>query len=328
MAFTRTICLLGFVFGLSLGLSSADAADPPSKGASTRLRIAYAAPIGVMAPLWMAAQSGALNAQNIDTELVLVEARAAIAALIAKEIDALEISMPAVVPAAVAGGDITMIAGLLNKMIFSFHSQKDIKSAEQLRGKIVGSDRVGTASDYGGRMAMSLLGLKPESDVNVLRIGGTNILWPALQTGQIAAAALTPPQSFNADALGFNRLVTTYHLPYQNIGIVVRKSDVEAKSDAWVRLLKATREGIRRWYEDPKLAKEVLIRYTKEKDPDKLQKTYEFFTKQAGFNSDLTMTEPGIQQIVNFLGATVLPAAKGASPKQFYDTRILERVGK
>jgi hypothetical protein len=40
------------------------------------------------------------------------------------------------------------------------------------------------------------------------------------------------------------------------------------------------------------------------------------------------MTEPGIQQIVNFLGTTVLPAAKGASPKQFYDTRILERVGK
>jgi ABC-type nitrate/sulfonate/bicarbonate transport system substrate-binding protein len=146
----------------------ADAATPTAKGSPVKLRIAYVAPIGVMAPLWMAAESGAMKAEGIEAELVLVEARAAIAALIAKEVDALEISMPGIVPAALAGGDITMIAGLLNKMIFSFHAHKDIKTAEQLRGKVVGSDRVGTASDYGGRMSMSLLGIKPESDVTVL----------------------------------------------------------------------------------------------------------------------------------------------------------------
>ena len=306
----------------------ASAAAAAAKASPIKLRIAYAAPIGVMAPVWMAAEAGALNAEGIEGELVFIEARAAIAALIAKEVDALEISMPGIVPAALAGGDITMIAGLLNKMIFSFHAAKEIKSAEQLRGKVVGSDRVGTASDYGGRMSLSLLGLKAETDVSALRIGGSNLLWPALQSGQIFAAPLTPPQSFNADALGFNRLVTTYHLPYQNVGIVVRKSDVQVKFDTWIRLLRASREGIRRWYDDPRLAREVLMKYTKEKDSERLQKTYDFFTKQAGFNTDLTVTEQGIQQIVSFLGSTVLPAAKGASPKQFYDPRILDAIGK
>jgi ABC-type nitrate/sulfonate/bicarbonate transport system substrate-binding protein len=317
------------VFSLIAFSTPLKAATPAGKSAPVKLRIAYAAPIGVMAPIWMAAESGALKAEGLDAELVLVEARAAIAALIAKEIDALEISMPGIVPAAVAGGDITMIAGLLNKMIFSFHAQKEIKSAEQLRGKVVGSDRVGTAADYGGRMSMSLLGLKPETDVaSVLRIGGTNLLWPALQSGQIAAAPLTPPQSFKADFLGFTRLVNTYHLPYQNIGIVVRKSEVELKAELWARLLRAAKHGVQRWYNDPKLAREVLMKYTKERDPEMLQKTYEFFSKQAGFNQELTITDPGIQQILNFLGSTVLPAAKNATPKQFYDTRILERIGK
>ena len=307
----------------------AEAAAAMTQAPPVKLRIAYAAPIGVMAPIWMAAESGALKAQGLDVELVLVEARAAIAALLAREIDALEISAPGIIPAAIAGGDITMIAGLLNKMIFSFHAAKEIKSAEQLRGKVIGSDRVGTASDYGGRISLSLLGLKPESDLaSVLRIGGTNLLWPALQTGQIAAAPLTPPQSFKADSLGFSRLVTTYHLPYQNIGIVVRKSEVEPRSEAWAKLLRATREAIRRWYGDPKLAREVLMKYTKEKDPEMLQKTYDFFTKQAGFNEDLTITDQGIAQILNFLASTVLPAAKGASPKQFYDTRISEQMAK
>jgi ABC-type nitrate/sulfonate/bicarbonate transport system substrate-binding protein len=305
------------------------AAATPARKTPLRLRIAYAAPIGVMAPLWMATDSGALKREDLEVELVLIEARAAIAALLAKEIDALEISMPGIVPAALAGGDITMIAGLLTKMIFSLHAQKDIKTAEQLRGKVFGSDRVGTASDYGGRMALSLLGLKPESDFSaVLRIGGTNLLWPSLLAGQIAAAPLTPPQSFSADALGFTRLVNTYHLPYQNIGIVVRKSEVAAQAEVWIRLLRAMREGVKRWYDDPKLSREVLTKYTKEKDPDRLQKTYEFFSKQAGFSDDLQITDQGTQQILNFLAATVLPAAKGTSPKQFYDTRIIDRVGK
>jgi ABC-type nitrate/sulfonate/bicarbonate transport system substrate-binding protein len=313
---------------LTVCAGPATAASSTVKNSPIKLRIAYAAPIGVMAPVWMAAESGALHAEGIEGELVLIEARAAIAALIAKEVDALEISMPGIVPAVLAGGDITMIAGLLNKMIFSFHAAKEIKSAEQLRGKVVGSDRVGTASDYGGRMSLSLLGLKPENDVSVLRIGGSNLLWPALQTGQISAAPLTPPQSFNADALGFNRLVTTYHLPYQNVGIVVRKSEVQARADTWIRLLRATREGIRHWYEDPNLARGVLTKYTKEKDSERLRKTYDFFTKQAGFNRDLTITEQGIQQIVSFLASTVLVTAKGASPKQFYDPRVLETIGK
>jgi ABC-type nitrate/sulfonate/bicarbonate transport system substrate-binding protein len=321
------------VFSLLLSALSATAqileAATPSSRPPMRLRISYTAPIGVMAPLWMAAESGAFRREGLEVELVLVEGRAAIAALIAKEVDALEISMPGTVPAAIAGGDITMIAGLLTKMIFSLHAQKDIKTAEQLRGKVFGSDRVGTASDYGGRMALSLLGLKPEADfASVLRIGGTNMLWPSLLAGQIAAAPLTPPQSFTADALGFTRLVNTYHLPYQNIGIVVRKSEVEARSEAWLRLLRAMREGIKRWYADPKLARDVLAKYTKEKDLDKIQKTYEFFSKQAGFSEDLQITDEGTQQILNFLASTILPAAKGSSPKQFYDTRILEKLGK
>jgi hypothetical protein len=70
------------------------------------------------------------------------------------------------------------------------------------------------------------------------------------------------------------------------------------------------------------------MKYTKEKDPEMLQKTYDFFTKQAGFNEDLTITDQGIAQILNFLASTVLPAAKGASPKQFYDTRISEQMAK
>jgi ABC-type nitrate/sulfonate/bicarbonate transport system substrate-binding protein len=291
-----------------------------------KLRIAYVSPIGAMAPIWMAAASSAFHTEGLDVELVMIQASAAIAAIVAGEVDAVQISAPGIVPVVLAGGNITMIAGLLNKMIFSFHAQKEFKSAEQLRGKLVGADRLGTPNDYGVRTALNKLGLKPESDVQLLRLGGSAIQWSALQSKQIAASALTPPVSFKADAQGYTRLTDTYDLPYQNIGLVVRKAEVERRADIWLRLLTAVRRGINAWYENPQLAKSVVAKYTRDNDPVTLEKTYEFFTKQAGFNKDLTFSERGFEQILKFLGGTVLPAAKDAPVNQFYDTRIVEKL--
>ncbi len=312
-----------------LGLFTLRAAIPAvAADKLDKLRIAYVSPIGAMAPIWMATASSAFHNEALDVELVLIQASAAIAAIVAGEVDAVQISAPGIVPVVLAGGNITMIAGLLNKMIFSFHAQKEFKLAEQLRGKLVGADRLGTPNDYGVRTALTKLGLKPESDVQLLRLGGSAIQWSALQSKQIAASALTPPVSFKADAQGYTRLTDTYDLPYQNIGLIVRKNEVERRADIWLRLLRAVRRGINAWYENPQLAKSVVAKYTRDNDPVTLEKTYEFFTKQAGFNRDLTFSDRGFEQILKFLGGTVLPAAKDAPANQFYDTRIIDKLKK
>jgi NitT/TauT family transport system substrate-binding protein len=321
----HSVVVLLVALGLSILLAAAPAiaADKPDK-----LRIAYITTSGSMATLWMAAASSAFQNEGLDVELVYIQASAAIAAVLAGEVDAVEISAPGIVPVVLAGGNLTMIAGLLNKMIYSLHAQKEIKSAAQLRGKVVGTDRIGTPGNYGVRTTLTKLGLNPDTDVQLLAVGGLDIRWPALQSRQIAAAGLTPPATFRADAQGFTKLTDTYDLPYQNVGLIVRKNEVEKRSDVWLRLLRAVRRGIDVWYENPRLAKSVLAKYTKENDPVMLEKTYEFFSKQAGFNRDLTFTDRGFEQILKFLGATVLPAAKDAPVNQFYDTRIIERLKK
>jgi ABC-type nitrate/sulfonate/bicarbonate transport system substrate-binding protein len=317
------VALVALALGIFCGASRAVAAEKPVK-----LRIAYVSPTGGMAPVWMAAASSAFQTEGLDVELVYIQSVSAIPALVAGEVDTVQISAPPVVPVVLAGGNITMIAGLLNKMIFSLHAQKEFRSPEQLRGKLVGADRIGSPNDYGVRTALTKVGLKPESDVQLLRLGGSAIQWTALQSKQIAASALTPPVSFNADAQGYIRLGDTYDLPYQNIGLVVRKTEVEKRAQTWLRLLRAVQRGINAWYDDPQLSKSVLAKYTRDNDPVMLDKTYGFFTKQAGFNRDLTFTDRGFEQILRFFGSTVLPAAKDASPSQFYDTRILDKLKK
>src|SRR5262245_57840699 len=222
----RLAAVIAFTLALFDAAACAIAAEKPAK-----LRTAYVSPIGAMAPVWMAAASSAFQSEGIDGELVYIQSNAAIAALLAGEVDAVQISAPAIIPVVLAGGNAIMIAGLLNRMIFSFHAQKEIKSSEELRGKIVGADRIGTPNDYGVRSALAKLGLKPEIDVQLLRLGGSAIQWTALQSKQIAASALTPPVSFNADAQGYTRLADTYDLPYQNIGLVIRKTEIERRAE-------------------------------------------------------------------------------------------------
>src|SRR5215813_7609668 len=204
----RLAAVIAFTLALFDAVVTVVAAEKPAK-----LRTAYVSPIGAMAPVWMAAASSAFQTEGLDVELVYIQSNAAIAALVAGEVDAVQISAPAIVPVVLAGGNITMIAGLLNKMIFSFHAQREFKSAEQLRGKTVGADRIGSPNDYGVRTALTRLGLKPESDVQLLRLGGSAIQWFALQSKQIVASVLILFVSFKADAQGFTRLADTYDLP-------------------------------------------------------------------------------------------------------------------
>jgi ABC-type nitrate/sulfonate/bicarbonate transport system substrate-binding protein len=318
------ICSISWLLLLS-AFGNVQAAERRA-GQLQSIRIAYAAPVTTMAPIWIAAEIGAYEREGLEANLILVDSKAAMATLVSGEVDALIISAPAVVPAVLSGAKVTFIAGLHNKMIFSFHAQSEIKSPSDLRGKIVGTDRPGTPTDYGARVALGKMGLKL-TDVQPIALGGSIVLWPALKSRQIAGVTLAPPFSFRADADGFSRLVDTYDKPYQNTGVVVQQDKIRPRADTWLRLLRALRQANLRWYEDPKLAMHVMMKYTKQSDPDLLQKTYDFETNPPGFTKDLRVSDAGVQGIMDFLASTVRPEAAKASPKDFYDTTILDRLG-
>jgi ABC-type nitrate/sulfonate/bicarbonate transport system substrate-binding protein len=291
------------------------------------IRIAYVSPVTTMAPIWIATEIGAYQREGLDAKILYIDAKIAIAALVAGEVDAVVISAPSVIPPVLSGANITFIAGLHNKMIFSFHAQPDIQTPAELRGKIVGTNRPGTPADYGTRVAMAKMGLKL-TDVQLMPLGSSGIMWQALQTRQVAGVTLAPPYSFRADAEKFSRLVDTYDKPYQNTGVVVRRDRIHPLADTWLRLLRALRQANLRWYEDPKIAMFVLKKYTQQSDPDVLQKTYDFETNPPGFTRDLKVSESGLQGILDFLASTVRPEAAKATPKEFYDTTILDRLEK
>lgn len=291
--------------------------------ASRPLRIAFLFTSGTMASMWMAKETGAFAKEGLDVEMISMSSTLALPALLANEVDVIQISAVPLINASLRGFDPVFVAGMLNTMVWDLYARPEIKNAEQLKGKIVGTERPGSPVAYGTLSALRKLGLTAK-DVQLRILGGSAQITAALLTNQLVAGAASPPVNFQLDRAGFHSLATTLDLPYQNVGVVVRRSRLDELAGRLVPLLRAVRIGIDRYYSDKPFTLKVIAKYTRETDTDFLERTYEFFRK-AGFRRDLVISEPGVQGILDFLSET-LPEAKKAVPAQFFDDRFVRQL--
>ena len=295
-----------------------------SSGRATRpLRVAYLSTSATMASIWMAKEMGGFIKEGLDIEVLTMQSTSAVPALIANEIDVVQVSAAPVLTAALRGIDVTFIAGLLNTMIWNFYVRPEIKTVEQLKGKVVGTDRPATPVAYGTLVALKKLGLTPK-DVQLRPLGSSPQIVAAFYAGQIAGGVGSPPASFKMERDGFHSLVSLLDVPYQNVGLVVRKARMDELAPRLVPLLRAVRAGIERYYADKPFAMKVIGKYAKETDQDVLDRSYEFY-KKAGFRRELVTSEAGLQGILDFLSESI-PEAKTAKPSQFFDDRFVRQV--
>jgi len=305
--------------------SASAAAKPQTSGPS--LTLAYVAPVAPMMPVWMAEQTGAFAKHGVNVTVKFIQANAAVPALIAKEVDALEISAAPVITADLNGNaDLVFVASMLNHATFVLEAKNDIKTGAELKGKTLGSDRPGTPGAYGTQAALSLLGLKT-SDVTIRELGSANVVLQAMLSGQLDAGTLGQPESFAAEEKGFHLLQDTFGIPYQNTGIVVQRSRLDQLAPALPGTLLALRDGMVAYNQQRDLGIKVLQQYTKEENQDILGKTYDLHHDKAPFELTLKPTLEGLKAMSNALGETI-PAAKTADPAQFVDTRFLKDVPK
>jgi NitT/TauT family transport system substrate-binding protein len=295
-----------------------------STGRAARpLRVAYLSTSATMASVWMAKETGALVKEGLDAEVISMPSSVAIPALVANELDVVQVSAAPVITASVRGYDVVFVAGLLNTMIWNFYARPEIKSIEQLKGKIVGTDRPATPVAYGTLVALKKMGLTPK-DVQLRPLGSSPQIVAAFYAGQIAGGIGSPPASFQMERSGFHSMVSLLEVPYQNVGLVVRRSRIDELASRLVPLLRAVRQGIDRYYSDKPFATQVIGKYTKETDRDVLERTYEFY-KKAGFRREMVTSENGLQGMLDFLSQTI-PEAKNAKPSQFFDDRFVRQI--
>jgi ABC-type nitrate/sulfonate/bicarbonate transport system substrate-binding protein len=273
----------------------------------------------------MAKAIGAFEKYGVAADVQYIETATAVPAMVANSIDAEEVSAAPIITADANGDlDLVIIGSVLNHPILGLYTVAEITNADQLRGKVVASDKPGTPADYAGRLALSLLGLTPQ-DVELRIIGSAAEVTPAMLSGQVPAGIVAPPQAFQVEAKGFHLLQDIFSQPYQNVGVVARRSRLDELAPALRPLLASIRDGIQAWNKQPELAMKVMGEYANVSDAEILKKTYDFYTKTAPYEPSLQPTLPGIKAMMDFLAPTV-PKVANYTPEQFVDTRFLSQL--
>lgn len=161
-----------------------------------------------------------------------------------------------------AGGDLRMYGGNVNRLTHSVIVQPEIRSIDQLRGKVIGVSALnaGTSSLFMDLLARHGLG---RDDYSIVVAGAVPPRHDLLLQRKIDAAMQTDPHNYMAEDAGLRNLgPISEWIPYfQFTCVAACKSRAEAHRDQLVNFLRGSLRGSRRMFEDRAKAVEVAAVY-------------------------------------------------------------------
>src|SRR5499425_254077 len=130
--------------------------------------ISYASVSGTRAPLWIAQDLGLFEKYGLDGNLIYIASGVvSVNALLGGSVDIIAASGSSAVGAAARGAPIVIIASL-GHISYKLIALPLIKTIQDLKGKIIGSSRVGAGSDFALQRLLRKLGLTPGKDVQLI----------------------------------------------------------------------------------------------------------------------------------------------------------------
>jgi len=293
---------------------------PKVRAAYTSIGIQFD-PVYIMKELDLARKYGV----NAEILYVPVSSRAVQAAL-AGEIQFITSAGVANINANMSGGDFVGLTATLNTFVFKILASPELKKPEALKGKKVGISRLGGASDFSIRYALTRWGLVPDKDVAIIQVGGEQEEFLALQNKAIDAAVLSEPFATLAQRAGSIVLADLSQLgvPYSMHGFGARKSFIQANRDVVIRFMKAYLEGIYLFKTNKELALNVLRKVTRVDDLSVMQIAYDDYSQRLIPRIPHPNRE-GIQTIIDQLAKT-RPQMKNLNPSDFIDPTILKEI--
>jgi NitT/TauT family transport system substrate-binding protein len=135
---------------------------------TTPIKVAYATTSGIRLPLWIAEEAKLYEKYKLDAKLINIPSgNTAISALVSGEVDIISGSGSASIVAAGRGLPV-VIVGSFGSTTYKLVANPGVTD---LRGKVVGTSRIGATTDFALRRALSKLGLTPDKDVKILATG-------------------------------------------------------------------------------------------------------------------------------------------------------------
>ena len=292
-----------------------------------KVRMAFTSMSSVMCPPWIARAAGIFNKHGLDVEVIATPTGVeGMNALIAGELQFLQISGGTSASAALGGADVMVVGTTLDALVQSLIARPEIEKPEQLRGKTLGITRFGTSIDVGARLALRHFNLVPEKDVAIVQVGGMESMVAALQANRIQAGILSYPAITQALKLGHRTLleVASLGIPYAFTGMTTRGLLIKEDPDLVRRYMMAQTEAIARAKRDKAYTLTVMGKYLRAPNPAALSDAYDIDVQKYMLRVPLTTAE-AMKSVLDDLAGRI-PKAKDAEPKKFFDDSFVRQM--
>ncbi len=317
--------ILPWAFAVAVALA---VAAGPSRAAAPleKFTIAHSSLGGAQTILQVMKDHGVFERNGLDVQILFIAGGPiAVKSLLTGDVQAAMLSGPAPIVANLGGAETVTVVGLLHTMDHVIIARPGITRPEDLRGKVLAVNQIGSGDDFGFRYALRKWGIEAERDAQVLALGGQPARYKALQAGQIDATTIQPPLTAQAREAGFVTLaaLSDLGLEYQGTCVVTTRTMIRTREHAIRRMVKAFVEGVHFMKTRRAETMSSIGTLMKQQDPKALEETYQHYSRlipQAPYP-----TVAGVRTILQDLAAKN-PKARTAKPEDFVEPRFVKEL--
>ena len=294
--------------------------------AQDRLNFAYISPnAGSSSVLWIAKDAGIFKKHGLDVNVIYIEGTPkALMSLFAGELQVVAGTGPAVASAKVRGADATMFMGFEVLLPYYLVANPNIKSVEDLKGKVGANHSAATSADFAMRVGLRNIGYDPDKDVNLRVVGATNLRMIMMQQKQADFTVISNTEREEAEKMGLKVLVdlASKKIPYPHSGLISSQKSLREKRDTMLRFSRATVEAIHYFKNNKPQTIAILKKYAKT-DLTTLDTAYNYM---KGAIPDLPYpTLEGMKTILAEMGRT-RPEVLKTDPASMIDASIVKTI--
>ena len=243
------------------------------------LTIGYSNFTGTYAPLWIAVEERLGAKHGLDLKAIYAGRIRPQQLLATGEVPIVLATATGTITSHIVGvKDQVVVATITNKVTTSLFSKPEIKTVEELKGKVIATGRPGAFLDAMVRYVLrSKFNLVPDKDVKFLPSGEPALSFQALERGVVDGAAMSSPYMFIARKAGMRELANFDKLgvEYPYTSVVVLRQTAAKNPDLVERFVKSIAEGIYVFKTNKAKTLAVMKRYMKGADDEILEQTYQ-----------------------------------------------------
>ncbi len=299
-----------------------------------KLTVSYPSVTGNMAPLWIAHDQRLFEKRGLDVTLVNISSGfVSLNALISGDIQIAAASSSSAISSTLRGAPV-VIAATFGPTPYKLVAGPGITSLQGLKGKIVGSSRPGSGSDFALRRFLARAGFTPGKDITILPTGlsesDKRVL--SMLQGRMDATLATPDTIANIESSGqkLNVLADLLSMGIHTSGSVIAMTRryAETQRRQAKAFLMAFCEGIALGKRNKETAFQIFRKHMRVQDPKLLEVIY-----RTSVTDRLPLKPYPEEEAVKFdlellaeNNADLREKIRAARPSQFSDTSLLKEV--